>query len=313
VFNVVDVVRDAGSEDDWFSAFSESGILRFRGQGPWSQIERLGALDFVGSRFGWRASRPDQITEPLFTYEEDHSHTFGMSDDRGAANEEFVPWHVESPNWFFPQIAAGWWFTRVACRRGVGLTGFVDARDVWELLPDRFRDLALSARFCGFDQGGFGKIESFEAGELLDGRLPVTFTDVDGKSFTQYAHRIVEDHLCSDAKVLRLFPSYGVEAISGENPGMAVFVDDRPAIEEDWAGLREMYEWVASTVRKRDLQHWVQWEEDDFAIVDLHAGYHAVSGGFDPKDRSFKGIWGHEDTGYRIEHGSRPNGVEGLV
>jgi alpha-ketoglutarate-dependent taurine dioxygenase len=313
MFTVVDVDRD--DDSGWLEAFASGGILRFRGQGEWSVAERLAALDFVGLPSGWRCSRPDNVLEPMFTYVEDHSHTFEMTEvsGRGADNSEFIPWHIESPNWFYPQIAAGWLFSKVECRRGTGLTGFVDARDVYDLLPDSGKDLAGSLRICGFDQSGFDRIESFEALEAVEGRIPVVFTDQQGASFTQYAHPVVQDHLNSDAKVLRMFPSYDLGSFSDEHAGMAVFVNDEPAISSDWDEIRRLYEFVASTVRKRDLQTWVSWESGDFVIVDLHAGYHAVSGGFLPEERLFEGVWGHEDTEFRIEHASRPNGVDGLV
>lgn len=233
--------------------------------------------------FGWRV--------PLWGYDEDHSLVLGD----GGVGDVVVPWHLESPNWFFPQLAAGWWMDRFRCVSGAGLTGFVDGRVLWRVLPERLRRVAELVCVVWFDLPDVVPV-GWRCGDPLFGRVPVWFEVEGGGERLLWGHPVLQWCRGEDVqRVLRVFPSIpvfdeahvAVVTFQGEpvRPGSAL-----------WDDAAELQGWVADQVvgNAEGLQDWLGWVEGQFRLVDLWCGYHAVSGGFSLGERHLTGFWGHD-------------------
>jgi hypothetical protein len=130
----------------------------------------------------------------------------------------------------------------------------------------------------------------------VGGRFPVGFVLGDGLVGVRWGHGCVLPHPVDGHLVLRVPPS--VERF--EEPFVAV-VDRRDGSRVVpgsalWDLAGELQGWVAEMVwgDGRGVQEWFGWVEGQFRLVDLFAGYHAVSGGFSLGERHLTGFWGHE-------------------
>ena len=53
----------------------------------------------------------------------------------------------------------------------------------------------------------------------------------------------------------------------------------------------------------KDIRICHKWDEGDFLVVDLFKMAHAVTGGFNPKEREFIGLWARETSDYAAAEG----------
>lgn len=258
------------------SGFVGSGVVRFSGVGSLGEARRLAVG--LGGVLGVEFRDGD------WGYVEDHSFVLGD----GGVGDVVVPWHVESPNWFWPQLVGGWWFGR--CRQGVGagLTGFVDGRDLFCRVPVRFRGLLDGLSVVVFDVPGRVPL-GWRVDGCVGGRWRVVFECVGGVSEVLWGHPVVWRHW-DGRPVLRLLPDVGVWDVSR----VAVLRDGVPVGGVEFGLVGELVGWVVGQLGLGGLQSWFEWVEGDFVLVDLLAGFHAVSGGFGLGERVLSGFWGHE-------------------
>jgi len=228
-----------------------------------------------------------------------------------GVDELVLMWHLENQGWRFPQLVGGWWMEGFVGRGGAGLfaphggsTGFVDMCDVLGLVSGSLRswldevwvlELDYQCPFKGARAVGFEVVGVWEGGE----KVLVSFEG--GFEFLAFSRPLVESHFCSDRRVLRL--PVASDSWLGDG-GLLWRVGGRVPCSRDvlWLGL------VRDVVRGACFgggvsQLWWDWCVDDFLVVDLHRGLHAVNGGFVPEGRRMWSMWCHE---VHPELGSEP-------
>jgi len=250
--------------------------------------------DRVGLWGGFRCSASGSKW-PLWPYDEWHGDA--MAGRVAGVDDILVPWHLENPNWFFPQLAAGWWMDKVRCPEGAGRTAFVDGESLWRRLPPALRRAAEFHHVTWFDVPDKTPVGGRVAGDEIAGRYPIIFECESGGSELLWAHAAVQQHPCRfrDYPVLRVYPS--IPVFDEANVVVCTF-DGKQVFpgSSGWDDMVAVANWVraATWFDSEGLVEWLDWEERQFRIVDLFAGYHAVSGGFKMGDRHLTGFWGYE-------------------
>jgi hypothetical protein len=73
-------------------------------------------------------------------------------------------------------------------------------------------------------------------------------------------------------------------------------VDNREATQTEKDLFEEIFMWFGNYVYNNQEDRIVhKWQQGDLLIVDIFKMNHAVTGGFDPADREFIGMWGYKD------------------
>jgi len=183
---------------------------------------------------------------------EDHSFTFDKTNKLISKNELFIPWHIEHVQKERSQIAASWNMLLFECSSGVGDTGFINAINLYNNMPDKWK---LFLNEC----------------------------DVINKSRNYLPRKCIQNHIVKDEKILRLSPN---------NEDILYAVNKNKPSEKDIELFNEIVDWYLKEVNNNvEIQNWWQWSKGDLLIVDLSCMIHAVKGGFTPDQRIFSRYW----------------------
>lgn len=283
------------------AGFVEGGGLCLRGCG-WGLEDRARFLHGFGEGFGVGPGFGGGRGFSWVTFTDYVEISRGWGDRVPGVDDLVLMWHMENQQWRFPQLVGGWWMEAFGGRSGGGRfaphggsTGFVDMCDVLGLLPVSLSGWVEDVWVLGFPRGcpfegvdavGFEVVGVWERGE----KVLVSF--VGGGEVLAYSRPLVEDHFCSGRRVLR-FP-FVEDSWLGEGRCVWRVGGGVPSVGD---GLRLGL--LRDVVRKVVLgggvgELWWDWLVDDFLVVDLHRGLHAVNGGFVPEERRMWSLWSHE-------------------
>lgn len=229
-------------------------IVSIRGL-SFSEPEQEKLTRDLGDVIGWF---PNNLSPNIINkYTESHSQNTRMSGSDGK--KVILDWHIEHVDYdaYCPLVAGLWNMWKFNCEPGTGLTYFVDTTKVYALLDESEKQFLLDSEISWTDSYGFGP---------------------------HYGVAAVPHWLTSE-------PTIRVEITLHVKTTLHSYKGSSPS-EADVDTFNTIHGKIMNIIENNlDLRHVYEWQQGDILIPDLFSMAHAVTGGFDPKDRSFTGHW----------------------
>lgn len=194
------------------------------------------------------------------TYVENHE----KSERRASAgpDEIFLDWHVEHPYYIVPIILGTWNMYKFKTDPENGKTYFVDMELLFKTLPSEEQEFLIKC----VEENAF----------------------INGKNNLKNEHKIIGYHWFNDNPVIRT--AWIMDEIA--NVKLKTFDGKLPNDEQ-----RSQYKKLLAKIKEEvlnntDIRIVHKWQQGDLLMVDIYKMCHAVTGGFDPADREFAGMWG---------------------
>jgi alpha-ketoglutarate-dependent taurine dioxygenase len=190
-----------------------------------------------------------------------------------------VEWHVEHTYYVNPIVASTWNMYNFKTDNENGKTYFVDTNVVFEMLTDDEKQFLLDSRITEPD--------FIKEAQLKNGFASGTLNFADN-------YPIVAEHWLTGKPIIRftILPKPAIIRLVSYKAEMPT--QDEITYFETLIRKIEDIIWNNEDVR---IVH--KWQQGDLVIPDMFKLAHAVTGGFKPEDREFRGIWG-----YRYEFGT---------
>jgi alpha-ketoglutarate-dependent taurine dioxygenase len=159
-----------------------------------------------------------------------------------------------------PLVAGVWNMQKFTCSPDVGITYFMDSRDVYEKLFSEEEKSFLR-------QAEASWVETYSEDKEITNTVKVVARHwIDGRELMRFMHQL---------------PSVKLFKIDGQDP-----TKDQEAFFKELV-LKFVHEVSENT----DLRIAHRWQQGDILIPDLNTMAHAVTGGFSPEEREFTGYW----------------------
>ena len=255
---------EVSSKEDLYSRLNEildvqikNSIVGIRGV-RLTEEEQLQLVRDLGDIAGWFPNN----SEP-FNHKYIENHSANSSVEASSNDELILSWHLERVDYDeYVLLVAGVWNMRLFnCDPESGKTYFIDSRKV------------------------FQKIYSEEEKTFLRGcRAYWVEQTPKGDTRTNYVN-IVQPHWKTQEEQIRV-ELHHMAAIKLHKVN-----NNDPTLEEIAIFESLMKRFAEEVENNEDLRIIHKWKEGDILIPDLFSLAHAVTGGFDPKDREFTGYW----------------------
>lgn len=236
--------------------FKGPGIAIIRGL-TFTKEEQEDLTCDLGDRIGWFPNNRSVMSKWNHSYQEDHGHN--AKTDVTTGEEIVLDWHLEHVDYdsYIPLVGGAWNMQLFKCGSDNGRTYFLDS------------------------QAAIKKFSSKEI-EFLS-KCVATWIDVDD-SGPHHAQVITKHWLNND-------PLIRIEITRGVKTSLLTFEGRVPTSGEQnfYDQMTKKFMDIIDTDLDLRIEH--RWEEGDLVIVDLFRMAHAVTGGFNSKDRKFNGIW----------------------
>ncbi len=210
----------------------------------------------MGEYFGWYTYVRDQNVD---RYIENHEKRELVNISK--SDDVMVGWHMEFPEYDNSILVGTWNMTKFQTDSENGKTYFLDASALYKLIPEKWQTFLSNCIVATV----YGNKKPF---------CPVKL------------------HWITKEPVIRL-----MLPIENENLYDLISYNGQPATEEEKKTFDEIFFWIADYVKNNEESRIVhKWMQGDLLFSDIFKLMHAVTGGFDPKDREFIGIWGYENS-----------------
>ena len=231
-----------------------------------TEKEQFAFAKKLGELIGW------YLINDKSKYIENHER---KSEIKSGPDDIIVEWHVEHTYYVNPIVASTWNMYNFKTDNENGKTYFVDTNVVFEMLTDEEKDFLLGCRITEPD--------FLKEAQLKHGFASSTLNFADN-------YPIVTEHWLTNKPIIRLtlLPKpHIVKLVSykGEVPTQ----DNLDHFEIVVRKIEDII-WNNEDIR---IVH--KWQQGDLVIPDMFKLAHAVTGGFRPEDREFRGIWGYKD------------------
>jgi alpha-ketoglutarate-dependent taurine dioxygenase len=238
--------------------FINDSILVFRNANL-SFEEQSDLHNQLGEKFGWFTPKEDN--EELSKYIEDHA----TNNRVGIANKDeiMLSWHIEHV-YYDNKILAGTWNMLVFnIDNENGKTYFVDSEKIYSRMSDDWKDFLNR---CTISAKDFGLEDIFEN------------------------FKPIQNHWITNNPLIRVRVAENRDGINN----LVLFDGENPTKEQD-EKFKDIVWWFSNEViNNEDIRMVHKWQKGDLVIPDMFKLAHAVTGGFNPEDRRFIGIWGYQ-------------------
>lgn len=234
--------------------FFTAGISVIRGLN-FTELEQKSLVQTLGDLAGWYPNTSS--VDIKHVYREDHGSNKASVFTSG--NDIMLDWHLEHVEYdaYIPLIGGLWNMMNFKCDKESGKTYFLDSQEAYKLLSKDNIDF------------------------LLKSVLTWKATNGTGPHFSP----AIKNHWKTKNPLVRL------EITESVYVSLNTF-DNRPPTPREKEKFKEIEREFKYIVKENlDLRIVHKWEEGDIVIPDLFRMAHAVTGGFDPKDRKFTGMW----------------------
>lgn len=243
------IVKDI---DKYVELFLSHGVVAFHNV-CLSSEQQGEIMNLFGQRLNW--GHVSQINT------EDHSlsiEIFKKNNEivQSTADQILIAWHLEHVMSSNPQIAASWNMLKLTCKKGSGLTGFVHARDLYNLMPEEW-------------------IDFLNRSTIVD----------DKKNFPQ--RKAIQVHPNTKEPIIRVNPN---------TTDLLLYVDSQEPTQDSIDLFNTIKNWIFNNVNHNtSIQKWWEWSVYDMIVVDLFSMNHAVKGGFKIGERIFSRFWAFQE------------------
>jgi alpha-ketoglutarate-dependent taurine dioxygenase len=242
--------------------FINDSFLVFRNANL-SNEEHLVFHKTLGDLFGWHTNVLEGKTS---SYTENHSSNELMGSV--GKDEIMLKWHIEHIYYENPIVAATWNMSLFKTNSENGKTYFVDIEKVYSKMSDDYKSFLSRCMI---------NAASVDNGIGHSGLFKNNF-------------KAIEKHWITNNPIIR------VRILEKDESNISLVSFDNSIPNQDEINkFDEICLWISNEVyNNEDIRIVHKWNKGDIFIPDMFKLAHAVTGGFDPKDRQFTGIWGHQ-------------------
>ena len=231
-----------------------------------TQEEQFSFAKKLGKSIGW------SLLNDTSEYIENHVR---KSDIKHGPEDIIVEWHVEHTYYINPIVASTWNMYNFKTDNNNGKTYFVDTSVVFNMLSKEEQDFLTNSIIT-------------EPDVVREAQLNNGFVS----EFTNLAdnYSIIAPHWLTGKPVIRftILPAplmVKLVSYNGQTPA-----------KDDMAYFESLIRKIEDIIwNNEDIRIVHKWQQGDLIIPDLFKLAHAVTGGFRPEDREFRGIWGYKD------------------
>lgn len=213
-----------------------------------------------GDYFDWypKSSDNEDIQEK---YQENHSR-LNLNENNSDKDEVILQWHLEHTEYNIPIVASFWNMIKFSADTETGKTLFVDTSEIYDNLSDEWKDFLNKSKYCSSK-----------------------------RNYPNFVKPAVSNHWWIDKKVVRLDLTHMANDID-----YLYEFDGREPTESEKEKFLEIREQIldAITNNNKDLVYAHKWKEGDLLVSDLFVLAHSITGGFNPEDREFVGLWARD-------------------
>jgi len=220
----------------------------------------------LGKLIGWSLINDES------KYIENHER---KSEIVSGPDDIIVEWHVEHTYYVNPIVASTWNMYNFKTDKENGKTYFIDTNVIFEMLTEEEKQFLLDSRITEPD--------FIKEAQLKNGFASGTLNFADD-------YPIIAEHWLTNKPIIRftILPKpYMVRLVSYKG---GVPNEDNLSYFEGLIRKIEDIIWTNEDIR---MVH--KWQQGDLVIPDMFKLAHAVTGGFRPEDREFRGIWGYKE------------------
>lgn len=184
--------------------------------------------------------------------------------ETAGTNDILLPWHIEHLYYRNPIVISTWNMTKFTTDNENGKTYFIDSEQAYNLMPEEWKLFLNSCKINNPNE---------EINDNADDFSPIV------------------NHWITGNKMIRLAPR------ENRTSGTTLrSVNDREPTELEKELFEEIFIWFGNYVYNNEENRIVhRWQQGDLLIVDIFKMAHSVTGGFDPADREFIGMWGYQN------------------
>lgn len=243
--------------DDIASLYKTNVVVGVRGPNL-SDEEQVIFTKALGDMLGWY---PNNTSDFKQKYQENHSKN--LAKDSTTGDEVCLPWHLEWVKYDNPIIGATWNMIHFEIDPENGKTYFVDSSKIYEQMPEDMKAFALRCVSGWYEVNGSGP----------------------------YYTKVVQEHPITKDLVLRIDITKVDSTLD-----LLHTVDGREPTDEERAKYVELRDhFTDQAYNNEDIRVVHRWEKGDLLIPNMFKAIHAVTGGFDSKDREFIGYWAYPE------------------
>jgi alpha-ketoglutarate-dependent taurine dioxygenase len=213
-----------------------------------------------GNYFNWypKTSDDEDIQEK---YQENHSR-LNLNAENSDKDQIILQWHLEHTEYNIPIVASFWNMIKFSADPETGKTLFVDTSEIYENLSDEWKDFLNKSKYCSSKH-----------------------------NYPNFIKPAVSKHWWIDKKVVRL----DLTSMNNDVDYLYEF-DGREPTENEKEKFLEIRKYVLDliTINNKDLLYVHKWKEGDLLVSDLFVLAHSITGGFNPEDREFVGLWARD-------------------
>ena len=250
--------------DFYYDKFIKDTILVFRNANLTNE-EHLELQQVLGDRFGWFPNTTSGIESRYF---ENHAPNGHLTEE----NKDVVvlDWHVEHPFFTNPIVGALWNMFTFNIDEDRGKTYFVDTRTIYKMLPDDWQNFLNK---CVANAYSYNHTNSM------------------------HQTKVIAPHWINKDPVIRM----QLHRIEIGWHDLHSF-DGRTPTADEQSQFIKIGNWIINEIINNEEVRIVhKWHQGDVVIPDLYCLAHAITGGFNPKDRHFTGLWS-----YQMDNGTVP-------
>jgi alpha-ketoglutarate-dependent taurine dioxygenase len=243
--------------------FIKDGILAFK-NASLSHKDHLKVHEIFGKALGsWKENNETGYTE-------NHARTYGNHfESRPGCNDILLPWHIEHPTYKNPIVLGTWNMHNFKTDSENGKTYFVNSKKLYDQMPNGFKEFLKKCKIYDLESPDLG------------------------------THDVVMNHWITEEPVIRTSFVYKLfeRASAATNNFQKLYtVDGSSPSKEDKENYFEAMKWVESQLyQNTEIRLVHKWNQGDLLVSDIFLMYHAVTGGFEPSEREFVGIWGRKN------------------
>lgn len=240
--------------DFYYNKFIEDTIIVFRDANI--DFEEHAELQRVlGDRLGWF---PNSTSGGESRYVENHAPNRLLNKEN--KDTVVLDWHIEHPFFTNPIVGALWNMYKFTTDENNGKTYFVDTRRIYDILSDDDKEFLNKSVANAYSYNHTNSMHSC---------------------------KVITPHWITGEPVIRM----QLHRIEKGWHDLKTFEDRDPTNSEQDKFIK-ISNWVMDQVlNNEDLRIVHKWKQGDVVVPDLYCLAHAITGGFDPNDREFTGLW----------------------
>lgn len=231
-----------------------------------------------GDYFNWypKTTDTDEVQEK---YQENHAR-LNLNEGNSGKDQVILPWHLEHTEYNVPIVASFWNMIKFSADTETGKTLFVDTSEIYDNLDDEWKDFLNKSKYCSSKE-----------------------------NYPNFVKPAISNHWWIDKKVIRIDITHHANDID-----YLYEFDGREPTEIEKKKFLEVRSYILDRItnNNKDLLYVHKWKEGDLLVSDLFVLAHSITGGFNPENREFVGLWARdyydiEKDGYQWQHSGLKN------